>query len=545
MGKRGGDIGYLASGLPSPVRAVVVFTLLALLTPSCSRDAAGERTLQYTIEQLSDCDLILDYPYARNLFCPATFSAVQTALSTIRVSLDDQAPSKGYFYYYQTLADPEDPPDDQSQTTEGCLVTEAPWGSTEVVGAGEPLCHLVAYVTSAGPLDGSVDRDVDGNPVPDALRAFPDYFARLYPPNTALLPADFQAGAAFDPIVRNLGAQAYDDFAREYPAFATDALYDPGDWKNDPQYYGISGGGGGGWGGEICLALPGGEMQTLLSFGGGGGGGMTSQLTAGVATTALGGGGGGGMQLADGYSHNGVSYNGLGLGAGTSSDEAVVQYSYNDYADSGRSEESVHEYNEAIISDYQEQMNNMVDQLKAGLAAGGTVVIRGGGGMGAGTEYLRQDGEEWVPHALSTQAGFSFRYEFGAPVSSAQGVDASEDDDEEEDAYSQLGNFYEEANEEALSECGDDYSNYSCICPKQQAIVISLMAEALGDPTEVPSWLSQQSCPDDDDEGTAASREPRTLTSYQQLLLESLSSTSTDVPRRNALRQYFEHLNQP
>ena len=480
-------------------RPVLAFAVLALLTPSCS---GSDRTIQYTIEQLSDCEQLLDYPYARNLFCPATFSAVQTVLSTITASLEEQGPSDGYFYYYQTRADPEDAPDDQSQTTVGCLLTEAPWGSTQVVGAGTPLCHLVAYVTSAGPLQNEADRNRNGNPVPDALRAFPDYFARLYPPDTDSLLADFQSGGAFDPIIRNLGADAFDDFVLDYPAFATDALY-PADWQSDPQYYGISGGGGGGWGGEVCLVLPSGEMQTLLSFGGGGGGGMTSQLSGGVATTALGGGGGGGMQLADGYFFDGVSYNGLGLGAGTSSDEAVVQYSYNDYANSGRPVRPVHEYNPAVISDYEEQMNNMVAQLKAGLDVGGTVVLRGGGGMGAGTEYLMENGEEWVPHALSTQAGFSFRYEFGPPAPPPAPPDQTGgntgDGGDEEDVYAQLGDFYNEANAEALSECGNDYSNYSCICPKQQAIVVSLMANALGDPTQVPSWLTQDTCPNGTD----------------------------------------------
>ena len=522
-------------------RAVLAFAVLVPLTSSCS--TAPDRTQQFTIEQLSDCEQLVDYPYARNLFCPATFSAVQTVLSTIAASLEEQSPSDGYFYYYQTRADPEDPPDDQSQTTVGCLLTEAPWGSAQVVGAGTPLCDLVAYVTSVGPLADEMNRNRNGNPVPDTLRAFPDYFTRLYPPNTGSLLADFQSGAAFDPIVRNLGSRAFGDFVLDYPTFATDALYDPSDWRSDPQYYGISGGGGGGWGGEICLVLPGGDMQTLLSFGGGGGGGMTSQLTAGVATTALGGGGGGGMQLSDGYFFNGVSYNGLGLGAGTSSNEAVVEYSYNDYADSGRPAQSVNVYNPAVISDYQEQMNNMVAQLKAGLAAGGTVVVRGGGGMGAGTEYLREDGEEWVPHALSTQAGFSFRYEFGAPTPPDppdQTGGTSGDGGDEDDVYSQLGDFYEEANEEALSECGDDYSNYSCICPKQQAIVICLVAAALGDATEVPSWISQQSCPTDTDDSTQLSD---SLTSYQQLLLDSLPATAANAPRRNVLRRYFEHLN--
>ncbi|MEM8608302.1 MAG: hypothetical protein AAGF92_14415 [Myxococcota bacterium] len=536
MGSHGDGLGASALAFDGTACRVLAFAVLALLASACSKDGGG--TLQYTIEQASDCEQLLDYPYARNLFCPATFSAVQSVLSTIAASLGERDPIDGYFYYYQTVADPEDPPDDQSQTTAACLLSEAPWGSAEVVGAGTPLCDLVAYVTSTGPLPGGAEPASNDNPVPDGLRAFPDYFTRLFPPNTETLLADFQSGGAFDPIVRNLGADTYEGFVSSYPAYAADALYDPADWRSDPQYYGISGGGGGGWGGEVCLALPGGDMRTLLSFGGGGGGGMTSTRTAGVATTSVGGGGGGGMQLANGYSFDGVSYDGLGLGAGTSNDEAVVQYSYNDYADSGRSTESVNNYNPAVISDYQDQMSNLVGQLQAGLAAGGTVVVRGGGGMGAGTEYLKEDGEEWTPHALSTQAGFSFRYEFGAPAPADSQTD---DDSSEEAAYAQLGDFYEQANAEALSECGDDYSDYSCICPKQQAIVMCLMAEALGDATEVPSWLSQQHCPNDDT--NVSNQLDGGLTNYQQLLLDSIPSTAAMGARRRVLRRYFNHVN--
>ena len=83
-----------------------------------------------------------------------------------------------------------------------------------------------------------------------------------------------------------------------------------------------------------------------------------------------------------------------------------MQYSYNDYPESGRPPLPVHVYNPAVISDYQQQMNDMVGQLVAGLADDQKVVLRGGGGMGAVIEYLMEDGEEYVPHTLWTQAGF-------------------------------------------------------------------------------------------------------------------------------------------
>ncbi|MEM7137843.1 MAG: hypothetical protein AAF500_14760 [Myxococcota bacterium] len=498
-----------------------------------------DRTRRFTITELSDCDQIRDYPYARNLFCPATFTAVQTVRSTIAESLGAR-PSDGYFYYYQTLADPLDPPGEESQTTVACLATEAPWGSEEVVGAGTPLCELVAYVTSVGQRpDG--DPDERGNPVPATLRDFPTYFSGLYPPSTEALLDEFLIGGTYGPLIDNLGALTFNGFVNAYPPYAPNALYAPGDWGMDTQYFGISGGGGGGWGGELGFDLPTGD-STLVSFGGGGGGGMTSQLLNGVASTALGGGGGGGMQLSSDYSNNGISYNGLGLGGGTSSDRPFVQYSYNDYEGSGRPAVPVHIYNPDVIDDYTEQMDNMVAQLVDGVTNGQTVVFRGGGGMGAGTEYLMANGEEYVPHALSTQAGFSFRYEFKEP---ADGEPVEDSDDE--CIYAQIGDFYNQANQQALADCGNDYSNYSCICPIQQAIVVSLTAdfldsEGLGD-VEVPAWLGQQHCPSTNEEDTAPNQPVDGVTNYQQLLLDSLPDT-TDEEQRNLVRQFFESLNQ-
>jgi len=51
-------------------------------------------------------------------------------------------------------------------------------------------------------------------------------------------------------------------------------------------------------------------------------------------------------------------------------------------------------------------------QIKTRFKDGKTIVLMGGGGMGAGTEYLMENGQEFTPHALSTQAGFQFSYEF-------------------------------------------------------------------------------------------------------------------------------------
>lgn len=548
---------HIGRHLPPPswrVRSVLYLMMLGLLacggTVTDTRDVctpAGDGKLRCAIETLPDCSAIRDYPYARNLFCPAAFSAAQTMVSALADTFGATRPARGFFYYYQTLADPEAPPDEQAQTTVACLNTRAPWGGSRVVGAGVPLCHLIAHVTSPGPTGVGGDRS--SNPVPDELRDLPEYLRRLYPPDASSLLSEFQAGSAFDRIVRNLGAAARDGFLEDYPSFSPDAIYDPALWALDAQYHGISGGGGGGWGGELGSERPNADPLVLLAFGGGAGGGMTSMRSFGVTSSRVGAGGGGGMQFADGYRFRDRPYDGLGLGAGVGSDEDEVQYSYFDYEGSGRPAQPIHDYNPAVIADYQEQLGNLVEQLESGLTSGETVVVRGGGGMGAGAEYLMENGEEFTPHALSTQAGFQFRYEFqrvGTGLARGGELDA-----EQESAYALLGEFYRTATTQAFQECGRDYSNFPCICPTAHAIVICLMGRELGDPTKIPAWLQQQHCPNDP---ALLNRQVDRLTSYQRLLLDSASAalesedrnTLVPPPRcRDVLLQYFESLNDP
>jgi hypothetical protein len=490
----------------------------------------GSGELRSSITKPSDCGGIRDDPYARNLFCPGAFSAAQRMVDEVATSLNVRRPTRGSFHYFQTPDAAA--PDNQSQTKIGCLDTTAPWGSQQVVGAGGPLCHLIAYVTSPGPPEKIRDRH--GNPVPTTLRAFPDHFGRLFTSDATSLLMGFQIGGAFDPIVRNLGAGARDGFLRDYPQFAPDALYDPDDWRQDAQYYGISGGGGGGWGGELGV-LRSGAVTVMLAFGGGGGGGMTSMRGFGLITSRLGGGGGGGMQIADGYRFRDQSFNGLGLGAGFGSDETDVQYSYYDYDGSLRPPQPVHQYNPDVIADYATQVSNLVDQLRAAVAAGETVVLRGGGGMGAGAEYLMQSGDEFEPHALSIQGAFEFRYEFGGrsvPAAAAGG----EDDDE--GVLAKLGEFYRQATERAYDQCGRDYSNVACMCPATHAIVICLLGQELGDPTKIPGWLQQQHCPNDPN---LPNQRVDHLTSYQRVLLDH-AGAADDPTCNGVLLQYFGSL---
>ena len=68
--------------------------------------------------------------------------------------------------------------------------------------------------------------------------------------------------------------------------------------------------------------------------------------------------------------------------------------------------------------------------------------MRGGGGMGAGTEYLMSNGQAFEPHALSTQGGFQFSYEFrrkhsNEPEPGGGALDAL--NAKQEDVYAVLG----------------------------------------------------------------------------------------------------------
>jgi len=513
----------------------------ALARPVCTPSGAGQ--LRCTIREVDDCEEITGYPYHRNLFCPAAFEAAQEMVSRLRKTLGVK-PTRGFFHYFQTLADPEAPPDAQAQTTTACLKTPAPYpkGSHLVIGGGLPLCHLAGYVTSPGPVP-SDENDHSSSPIPETLRGYPDYFSKLYAPKASFPLTKFRTGSIFDPIVEGLGSAGRDAFIADDPRFSPESIYDPDQWRQEPQYNGISGGGGGGWGGEIAILGADGRPLTLLAFGGGGGGGMTSSRNPrpGLPISVLGAGGGGGMQFGNAYRVVRQSYNGLGLGAGMGSDEPRVEYSYNDYAGSGNPPLPVHQYNPAVIAEYQAQLANLEQQLQSRLKAGRTIVLMGGGGMGAGTEYLKANGQEFEPHALSTQAGFQFSYEFeDAKNASNLGEPAvlASLQAEQESFYTLLGDDYRTASRRAYDACDQDYSNYKCICPRTHAIVICLVGRQIKDSAKIPSWLQEQHCP-----ASTVSTPANGLTGYQQLLVDSASAV--DPPCSDVLLNYFGRMNSP
>lgn len=480
------------------VGVLLMLVHVAEARPVCQPVSGGQ--LKCAIKTVADCLSVEDYPYARNLYCPASFNAVNQVFDVLINKLGSNHPIKREFFFYQTQA-PKNAQSsgflDPAQTILPCLETPAPWNSALILGAGQPLCDLMAYVSSIG--YQVIPIPDHGNPLPSNLRSYPDYFSNLLVQSAAFPLTQFREGGSYDSLVKALGRDGVDVFKHEADGFNSSTFYRPSPLAVLPEYQGMSGGGGAGWGGEIVLTSRI-VSRTLLSFGGGGGGGLTSLAhpDPSSAISSLGAGGGGGMQFANGFGQDNASYNQLGLGAGTSSNEGAVQYSYYQPITGN----VFHAFDSAIVTEYQAQLLNLFTQLDQGLRQKGEVIFKGGGGMGAGAEYLKANGDEYVPHAISTQAGFQFRFTIGRasgptfPSAGSAVVPEVQMTRNQKKLYLAMGNIYQFANQQAFTECGNSYENYACICPVSQAIVICLAHKVLGgNVASIPGWIQQAHCP--------------------------------------------------
>ena len=482
----------------------------------CKNQSPSGNQISCNITSEADCAQVNDYPYARNLFCPASYRSAQKMIETLKtfINVDSTVTISSSFLFFQTPSSKFP----NSQTDQSCMT--APFKITPLItsgvirGGGEALCDLVGYVTSPGPTDLNLINPQ--NPLPLNLRSFPSYFESLWAGNNEYPLNDFAPGRRFDGLISNLGASATTGFITVEPSITINSIYGPDNWKNEPAYNGISGGGGGGWGAEI-LTLPQSQSQglTLFTFGGGGGGGLSStpKPTPKNNFTYLAGGGGGGAQFANGFISQGKSYNGLGLGAGGSQSLAAadskgnkiqseISYSYNDSINNNppRTNHAI------LIDDYSKQLVVLKQKLISALASGQKVILKGGGGMGAGAEYYDAKLNEITPHALSTQAGFQFRFEivskkavFSSPRRGYSSNILTEQliDQNQNLLYQRLGPIFQTANRQALNHCGNSYTNYNdCVCPATQAIVTCLAMSTLGvsNPNLVPKWLGNQYC---------------------------------------------------
>jgi len=90
-------IGIVASTSVRAQERVAAVTLAQTAAPVCTPIADGQ--LRCAIAKISDCAALNDYPYARNLFCPAACSSTQDLVSRVAQTLGVKAPTKGFCYY--------------------------------------------------------------------------------------------------------------------------------------------------------------------------------------------------------------------------------------------------------------------------------------------------------------------------------------------------------------------------------------------------------------------------------------------------------------
>lgn len=509
---------------------------------------------------LSSPEIIFPDDSGTQAMCVAAYTSVQIMLqqmtALIGVSASSDITPTGSFTFYVTTPDPADP--DPSQTTAECG-TLSNQGPPIFYEGGSALCNLLHYVTDVGTTPaGSL-------PTPDS-RDFSAYFSSLLT-DKALI-TNFQAGTTYDPMIQALGEGIAPNTSTSggitafynlvdipnkndliyYPdsrwATAAPAYADP-----DGHYHGISGGGGSGWGGELNITTANNSVETLLSFGGGGGGGMTQDIINASNSLYAGSGGGGGIQFSSGI----PAYNKLGLGAGTGTQFTspsllptqlpipAVQYSYSQVGGC-----TTHDYSPSTLQAYNSALAQLKTILQQQYQNHLAITFVGGGGMGGGMEYIDKTGEEYAPHPLSTQGGFSFQYTFQNPAPSTAPPAPSS----LETLYSQIGQIYQDAANTALLHC-KGYDNYACTCYITQGVVIGEAAALPGmSAATVPSWLSNQYCP-----GQLQANCPTTnvngLTNYQQTMLYWLntalpkSSSTAAQPLTQNVTAYFNAINTP
>ena len=355
-------------------------------------------------------------------------------------------------------------PRPNDQTLGACMFQSAPWNASETVSPGIATCDLAGFVMS--PSNEVAAIDDPENPI-GLTKQFPGFFAELMKTRKLSSPS------RLDLYTRSTGAHGVMQFLAEYTRWQDAPLdelpfYQPNSGlANNPGYHGLSGGGGDGMGGELLTA----QGATVLSWGGGGGAGFTSNRT----TTYIGGGGGGGMQ------HTKDAINGLGIGAGTSYREGMAQYTISSPANATAN---------ATVAEYAEAMTSLFETL-----SGQSFVLQGGGGSGAGYQYLRPDGVEEYPQSMSSGCGFSFSYEVAGGSAARVKAPTYPTSRTTTNLYTSLGAMYKACSLESLAFCGS-YDSWKCVCQAQNKCIVRKADEIVaGDASQIPSWLTDDTCP--------------------------------------------------
>jgi hypothetical protein len=475
-----------------------------------------------SIRAISSCANISDNAavFQKDIFCESAYS-YYNKLKTFLGEISPGAHIKGNFIYYEHKSSKHQyAPNGYNQTQLSCSdtnITQIDKNARGVNiyldnfpnanrlgdkgGLGNPLCQFIEYI---GTVEQTQNSWYSKQPM--------DYFGLIISK-----PEKFGQDKVFAPAVGNLSADAKSHYIKI--GGKVNSMYIPNQenmifsqsyldkHKNDKYsaYWGMSAGGGSGAGFQVYLykSKKPSNQDVVFTGGFGGGGGFVSPefnfkegKVNDTVQVSIGSGGGGGLQFSNSSNQFNLQ-NGLGLGAGTSSDERQVEYSY--YLNPNTVYE---EYNKKVVKGFQanlEELASIINQNEY------KINIRGGGGMGVGAEYLylvNQNEtvslEEYLPHVLSSEGGFSFTITL-LPKDSTDSLVVSNDiaiTQQENSFYQNLGAYYNTATKLALKKT-KGRGAYSCavyMCKSTQQYVLDQAKSIFGGLDKVPSWVKIDQC---------------------------------------------------
>jgi hypothetical protein len=178
------------------------------------------------------------------------------------------------------------------------------------------------------------------------------------------------------------------------------------------------------------------------------------------------------------------------LGAGFGHDEKNVQYSY---YPAGKEPDPKDKfvYQPEVIREFDAQLANMKAMLLAAYKNGQTVKYEGGGELGSGLEYIKKNGDQYVPHAVSQQSAFYFTYNFRKATKSQRA--SKKPKPGSQGFYKDLSKIQGKARDQAMKKCGGGYSDYKCVCETSNKITINMVTKKYGK-SAVPDWMKDLKC---------------------------------------------------
>ena len=503
----------------------------------CSVDPIGfDVTVTNNDIVSTECSAIKSRPFAA-LDCAGSSTYAQNFYSFLSRVLHVTEPAASqHFHYFQHTPS-------SSETTIPCLQARQSGVNLDpaIQGGGGPLCDFMAYANSNSSSEAAVSK------------LFPPYLTSLlgtaYPilPNTVVLDKLPELLATFghpvmDSAVQDLGYNGYVNLINSYYLQQNATLYSncggsavcpalyylpyPSDastlqtWPPDGiNYWGMSGGGGSGAGYQIEAFEPGSAKHYILfSGGGGGGGGNTTPEdlnTPHITLLNMGSGGGGGSQFAACYLTADGNLNGLGLGAGTGAGLSAIEGQNIVYQPPPATDYSYYPPNayptwpsNRTLASYGTNLDYLFHTLIPELYnTGYTITITGGGGGGTGLEFLNSVGEEYSPQPVSIGYGFNFCYVFNKEQKHTATDCISSENANSASAilldnliYKNIGLFFTQGMNLAVSTCTGGYSNYACTCSFQHAYVICELTNLLiangFSSSDIPTWLINAHCND-------------------------------------------------